>query len=399
MTTLLDDHLPHSALTLPRTGVSRSHQIGDRLTQLARQLGPDARLPPMVELRRLMGVSMTALAGALGDLEAQGVLVRRNGVGVFTAPRVEAAAPWRVTLLCTPNFFRAGHSPFWDMMVEQIHNRAHEDNGEVELHFLQGQGTATRKRGMEALQESLRRDLAAGRHAGVLAIGADASTLTWIEQQGVPVVSFAGGGRYRVGQTNTDVAYLGARTLAERGCRRIGLWQLAIQEQKKTRPEALIVGRENQREMFFRGLREGGATPLPELVHSPEWQPSSSSLLTLSHQEQGWDAAMRFFDGDLPRPDALVITDDFMTRGALAVLERMGIEVGHDVQIATHSNRGSALLEPYHDRLIRLEFDPAEVVDLMFQTLQQLWAGLAVQQGTQQISARLILPSGESAAT
>ena len=73
-----------SSLVLPPSS-SRRSQIAERLAQLARQLGAGAQLPPMAQLRRDLGVSMTALSEGVRELEEQGVLTRRHRVGLFVA--------------------------------------------------------------------------------------------------------------------------------------------------------------------------------------------------------------------------------------------------------------------------------------------------------------------------
>jgi hypothetical protein len=45
---------------------------------------------------------------------------------------------------------------------------------------------------------------------------------------------------------------------------------------------------------------------------------------------------------------------------------------GKDLQIATHSNRGTTVLSPYEAVLIRLEIDPAQVVNTMFSAISDL---------------------------
>ena len=74
-------------------------------------------------------------------------------------------------------------------------------------------------------------------------------------------------------------------------------------------------------------------------------------------------------------PQGIVCLDDDFTRGALVEMAKMGVRPGVDVQIATHTNRGSDLLYGYEDVLIRLAIDPARVAANMFDVLETLMRG------------------------
>lgn len=57
----------------------------EQLLELTRQLGPDAQLPTMLQLRDSLGVSMHTLSEAVREMEKQGLLRSVHGVGVFVA--------------------------------------------------------------------------------------------------------------------------------------------------------------------------------------------------------------------------------------------------------------------------------------------------------------------------
>lgn len=56
-----------------------------KLQQMALELGPDAKLPTMIELRAQLGVSFSTLNNAVRELERHGMLRSINGVGVYVA--------------------------------------------------------------------------------------------------------------------------------------------------------------------------------------------------------------------------------------------------------------------------------------------------------------------------
>lgn len=87
-------------------------------------------------------------------------------------------------------------------------------------------------------------------------------------------------------------------------------------------------------------------------------------------------AAARFRDlwASFPqKPDGLLSTDDYRTRGALAAMAELGVVPGRDLLVASHVNRGSDLLDG--QAVIRLEVDPAEIAHALLQAVTALMAG------------------------
>ena len=378
-------------LILPPSSLRRS-QVAERLAQLARRLGPEAKLPPMAQLRRDLGVSMTALSQGVAEMESQGVLLRRNRVGLFVAAGARAATLARIALLCDPQFFRGGHSPFWDLLVERAQTRAQQQNERLDFHWLRPLMPCELEAqdGAAALDDNLKRDLEAGRIAGVFSLNAHRDTAAWIESLGVPVVSFGSLSRHRIVHQMDDMVSLGAHALAQSGCERIGLWQLDFVE-PPFNPAFALQRLQQTRDAFAAQLRADGLTPDDALVHQPAWRPGQPFRAPWSNQEQGWDLAMRYFDGAQAPPDGLIILNDMMTRGALAALKRLKVEVGRDVRIATHANRDSDALGDYETRLIRLQYDPTRIVEAMFRQMESLWNGDAQAATTTVIKPQVLM--------
>jgi len=86
------EHLP---ITLSgATGVPFYRQIVDQAADLIRsgRLRPGAQLPSVRELAASLMVSLITVRRAYADLEAAGLLRRRQGQGTFVAEKVEAAS-------------------------------------------------------------------------------------------------------------------------------------------------------------------------------------------------------------------------------------------------------------------------------------------------------------------
>ncbi|MFN8095433.1 MAG: GntR family transcriptional regulator [Vicinamibacteria bacterium] len=76
------------------SGVPFYRQIVDQVAGLVHsgQLPPDARLPSFRDLAPKLLVSLITVRRAYADLEAAGLIVRRQGQGTFVASAVEGAA-------------------------------------------------------------------------------------------------------------------------------------------------------------------------------------------------------------------------------------------------------------------------------------------------------------------
>jgi DNA-binding LacI/PurR family transcriptional regulator len=340
--------------------------VRDQLTELAYRLGPGAKLPTVVELRESLGISGTTLHTALGDLEAQGILNRRHGVGIYVS---DALHHKNIALLCASRFYRVpGLSPFWDMLVEQARRRAAEHDEGFQLHFIQPTTTDA-----VPISDSLRADIEAGRIDGLLVIGADQETMNRLTAYGIPTVIFAGPGPHTVGLQTQSVTTEGVMILAEQGCQRIAHWSPVAAYQRTEHPAEET----HTRTLFREALAKAGLTFDPTLYDDNyRLIPWPGGETHLSNQEQGYETARRVFSQ--PReswPDGIISTDDMLTRGALTFMERSGIRVGKEVRMVSHANIGSQVLLGYEDDLTLIEVDPSEVVGGMFSQLETMMRG------------------------
>ncbi len=336
------------------------------LTDLARQLGPGAKLPTMVELCSRTGVSVMTLDRALGELVARNVIVRKNGVGIFVSPNIDKRV---ISLACDPTFFHStGASPFWNMLVNQARNRAEAHNEQIDLHYMSIVGDTLE------LPFALRADIAAHRVNGIIYNGNFEAGVNEIEEAGVPVVVFSGPGSHIVEIDFHELIRQGAELLARQGCRKVALWTPDWTVISPSEIEGLRAG---NAAAFRAGLDAGGAPYMPELVRENHVYVNPGPWVTRSgSQDPGYRTAMATFSQ--PRflwPDGIVISDDMMTLGALAAMQEAGVRPGVDVMIATHGNRGSYVLNGWYDKIKVLEIDPGVVVATMLDVLERLMNG------------------------
>ena len=335
----------------------KTQELFHALREIATNLGPEAKLPTVAQLRREFGVSIATLDTVLTRLENQNVITRRQGSGIYVSPYLHKKT---VGLVCAPEFFRAEISPFWSEIVEELRVRASLE-GEV-FRFYLGLPAG---RSQVPVHEDLQDDVAERRLDGVFFIGNNPDAIQWLEAQNVAVVNFAGRAHFKVGIDYRDLIEQAVDALIGAGCRRIALMSPFHYREKINE-----IKRSSHAYFFERTLKTRGLDFRPELV----WDAASVLGTELqSYQEQGFDAAQKIFCGEgVARPDGLVVIDDMMTRGALAGLKKLGLAPGVDVQIASHANRGSGVLQGEEKQLMLLEVDPAEIVKAMFALLNSL---------------------------
>lgn len=364
---------------LPRRP-TKLQAVSAQLADLAHELGPGAKLPTVLQLRDRLGVSLATLNSALGDLEAQNVLLRRHGVGVFVSASLLRK---NIALLCDPSFYRvAGLSPFWDMLVEIGRSRARAKNEGFSLHFARPMQfhvphlQADRKEEGSPLGETLLADLKAGRVDGVLGIGVQLETVVLLEGQNTPFVGFAGPAKYVVALNGGESVRQAIRALAAQNCKKIGLWT-PYGPYRPAPEDDSASNRGHEYHTFCQMLHELGLPVLEGFVHTgSDIRLCKGEWTEESHQMQGYRLACEVWGSTITaKPDGLFCSDDMMMRGALSAFAKLGVRVGQDVIVASHANAGSQVLLGHEDELTRIEYNPAEVVEAMFDMLETLMDG------------------------
>ncbi|MBC8104884.1 MAG: substrate-binding domain-containing protein [Cytophagales bacterium] len=360
-----------------------------QLSDLAHSLGPDAKLPTVIQLRDRFSVSVATLNSALTELEAQRVIRRKHGVGIYVSPRIRQRT---VCLICDPSFFRvAGASPCWNLLVDRVRQRAEAEHETLSFHFTADDPSVILQKEPTAapLQSGLVSDIVNGRVHGLLCVGVLKPTMLWIERQQIPTVAFAGPGPFAVGINSNETMRQGVAALAAKGCRRIAYWS-AVSPYRMA--DQVWPPTDERQTHFAATLAAANLSLDPSLVQMNDHLVAPGTFHTLSHQEQGYRMASRIFGPDSDPetwPDGIFSADDMLTQGALTSLQKLGVRVGKDVQIATHANVGSPALLGWENDLIIVEVDPAEIVDQMFDTLERLMDGENPVPASHEVAPRL----------
>ncbi len=355
----------------PLTYTTKTQASSNYLATLARKLGPGQRLPTMAALSEELGISVMTLNRALSELEAQGIVVRRQGSGTYVAEELSQTA---IALVYDRDVFGPDASPFCSLLLHEATKIAETNDEKFNLYLTMPEieGEMSGPPIPADLDEAIRTK----RLGGVLFAGeSNPAALQWILDQGVPLValSHAPIAPFRVRIDHAQVAALGAAELAKRGCKRIALWIPA-----GVGIGAGEVGQSfDELDAFKRALAENGLKYDENLVLNRQQLSANVPTTPLgSNREQGRDAAQAVFGGAQKNwPDGVVCLDDMMTLGALPEMKKLGVEVGRDAQFATHTNVGSSLLVGFGDELILLPIDPARVAGAMAEMLEALLRG------------------------
>jgi DNA-binding LacI/PurR family transcriptional regulator len=345
--------------------VAKFDQTCAQLSQIAYHLGPDARMPTFASLCEQTRVSKATLDAALSQLEAQGIIMRRQGAGIFVSSLLKRS----IALVCDPQFsLEPRLRGFWELIVREARLRVAGSHYDLAFHF----STLETESATDgpALHPALMDDIQAGRVQGVLTVALPNETVEWINEQGTAVVAFGGKGPVSVNMDVVDVVKLGVDALAARGCQRLALWSemwSASGDENRTGKRALT--------QAFRRALTG-----QKLEFNNNWlRPQARELAGPASFDQARDWVQEVFG--VPRgswPDGLLITNDILTRDVMPALQKLDIIPNRDIVVASHANTDSPVLRPYEDELMLIEYDSGEIVQSMFDQLEALLRGEAV---------------------
>ena len=356
--------MPQSKLT-PFAHRTKTQALTSYLTDLAHELGAEARLPTMQQLCEELNVSVVTLNRALSELEAQNIITRKHGVGIFVSPRLQQKT---IGLVYDRDILQPDTSPFAAQLVEEARRRAQAGHESFSL-FLSEPSTT----GGLPVHDDLADAIRARRLHGLIFVGEqNPAAARWIEEQNVPLVALAYTplASWRVCLDHAETARLGVKALAAQGCRRIAL----------VLPLGSSIGRAPGEKSFaeldaFKSALKKAGVPYDETLVWRHDELTNKITAVDTNQEQGFRAAMELFANADNRPDGVVALDDMMTRGALVALSKLGLRPGLDIKFATHTNKGSTALHGYEDDLTFIEIDPAQIVSALFSMLETLMNG------------------------
>ena len=330
-------------------------EIGDR--------EPGDRLPGMHELRKQYAVSINTVGMALALLEQDGVVIRRNGNGVFVA---DQAACHRIGILSELDLFDSRIGPQWRSMAGGLKSHLEAAGHAPQLYI----GNAEPGYGATDEPSCPRfwEDAAAGKLDGAVILDVP-STPVWrqrINHLHIPTVGTLTG--YEIVMDLPRMAEAAVRHLADLGCRCLGpiAWH----------GEA----------SFRQAVADAGLTTCHDWIHADQ-DPALGGT--------GWEAFRDIWSARAGHPDGLVILDDVLFNDAQLAMLQLHVCVPQDLHLVTHSVRG--ISRPVRIPTARLEVDAAEGVNILANLLLARMRGEPVSPIRQRQSFRLVPAEDEHA--
>ena len=316
---------------------------------LGGKLAPGERIPSTHELAKLWRAHVPAVHAALTTLVKEDLLVRVPGSGTFVTDH----AGQRFVALAAL-FSEAIHDSDYQARVFRLVDSILRERGFQTCHYV--------KPNYSEAWADFRKDIASGRLSGAAFFAMWARELgDALQQKGIP---FIGPHEQPINFVYVDyetMARDGARYLVERGCRKI----------------AFMGG---DLPASFRAVLGEAGVP----IHEP-WLRSAVSPHVPG---AGWEQFRELWAARDEKPDGLLVLDDVLFRDVALGILNSHIRVPDQLQVVTHSNKGSGLAYPFPVAL--LEIDPREVAEATVEMLMQLMRKETVREPVRSIQARLI---------
>ena len=335
------------------------------LREKLKELQSGATLPSISSLQAEFGVGLATVTRALRDLQADGLVEARHGIGVFATGRVHLKS---VAIYIDFNVMGQHAGIFPQLLLKGFEVAARRFTDIQYRHYLSAGPGVDWSRRICVLQDDVRRHLV----DGVIMLGRYDGQLSDLP---VPVVALNAppGVTCRVDLDFEVMIRRALATLKARNCRRVvllGPAHAALPPPEDPYYKTALL--ERQRREFFRAEapRQGMAT-------RDEWVCGAASggdlELTVRSAARTFTAA---WQAAPEKPNALICLDDYMTTGAIQAMRELGIEPGRDIQIVSHANRGSNVLADLP--VTAIEFDPTDVAQSLLETVHKLIDGVNV---------------------
>jgi len=291
------------------------------------------RIPTLDELEKAYPQSRMTLYRALRQLTDQGYLAMTPRRGTFVRQNQPRR---RMGILTGANIFEQGVVPFAFHVFNHAYAEFTRRGFDAQL-YTEGPSEAT------VLPDGLREDLERGRLAGLLSVAGQfswtyAKSPAWAKHA-VPHVNVGIG----PGPWNVDVDRDAFIDIALRIARRRGRRRVALLES----PEHLAAHLQH----FLEGCRRENLTPCVPPALKPDAKRGFEQL--------GYEL-LRVVWKTKPRPDAVIIPDDVITKGAAQAADTLGIQAPRQLLIISMVNRGAQFFYPAP--IVPVEIDVGRMV-------------------------------------
>lgn len=332
------------------------------LQERLKKLQAGQPLPSISALKTEYDMCQGTVTRVLRELQADGLVEARNGSGVYATGRVHLKT---IAIRIGFDVLAPQAGVFPGLLLKGLETAVGQfEDVQYRHYFASGTGVLWPER-ICTLEQDVRRHLV----DGVITLGVLGGEFGDLQ---APVVAALVAPPGITCHVNLDIEALIGRAMAAlkaRDCRRAALLGQAYGTQFQPDDYRYATARlAQQRIDFFRNeARRLGLATRPEWLCGVEETgvdqlvPSSARAFTA-----GWQAFAE-------KPDALICLDDYMATGAIQAMRQLGVEPGRDIQVATHANRGSNVLDGLP--VMAIEFDPAEIARTLVETVHKLIDG------------------------
>lgn len=325
--------------------VQKTPDLPERISESLRReitsrYKPGDRIQTIRSLCQHYDVSVNTMRAALSILAREGILEMWQGSGIYVREQTDQRP---VGVLMELDFSIPDMSYFWRRVTQQVRQRLNEHGFPNRLYagFAQPGENLDRPTCPEFLD-----DIANNRLSGVI-VAISGVTPEWtdsLRQRNVPIVGHWGrlDYEYAVDLDYVEMIREATRRLIAAGRRKLALIAWASQV---TGPDL-----RRRREMLaaFSGVLAQHRIDLNERWVRLDYHP---------HQTGGaWEEFREIWTGSDEKPDGLLVTDDFLFRGAARAIMELGIRVPDQLMVIAHANRGA--IDEYPFPLWRMVVDP-----------------------------------------
>jgi len=350
----------------PVTGYPKMNGVVEALERLARELGPETRLPRTRELSKALGVTVVTLNLGLAQLERRGLLDRRPRSGIFVSPNI---AQKTVGLVLGWNIFseRVEDATFYSLLLACCAKRAELNRERFSIFLDTAAPNSASTEASPQHHQDLVDALSGGRLDGLLLISSQGPEQDqWLRSYGVPLVTLNTTDQPGcVGVDYEGLIRMAAGELMSMGVRSIGLITAFPPEVACFRRVAIEMGFHFEEAWIALQVTAGSNESLDE-----QGRMGAREIMGRS-----------FASRDKGFPNGLIIGNDLMARGACSYFSEKGIGIGESLQVVSHANKGSHILQAWEERISRCEADPNELAEAMFSQLETLMAGKSLDAG------------------
>jgi DNA-binding LacI/PurR family transcriptional regulator len=301
-------------------------------------------IPPLRVLQELYPASRMTVLRAMHLLEELGYVRVMHGRGTFVRRRLPGR---RVGILCGDDIFSVPPPPFAAAVCQGLRNIFERGGYEPRLYVVEGYDSPDECYPNTALERDVRRSLLTG--LALIATEPLPGVLIDAGERGLPLVDL-GGNVDHVAHLDLDLADFLAtavRWLVQHGRSRI----------------ALLHSHDDMPGQFRAHCRAFG------IPHRPEWvlcgsakcgSPVGDAISEIHVEAQGFVRTRQLWQAAADKPDALIVADDIMAKGAAQAMLALGLDIPRELLLLAAGNTAVPLFYPVP--LARYEFDTQEIV-------------------------------------